>query len=799
MSWKDKIRNPDCELCPLHESAEHVCLMGWGTRKAEVMIVGEAPGAREDDTAQAFVGPAGQLLDKLLGFAGLERSDCYITNVCKCRPPDNRTPEPAEIKTCVTNYLIQEIEKVNPRWILLLGNSALRGVVGRSGITKHRGSTYELGEATAMATFHPAYALRNPRHLEPLQSDFERFGRLMRGEDSPSQATRVQVVRNKGQLARLRQELMKHPRITFDLETSYDKKRKMFHQPWDEGAGILCASFSWQEGHSVVVPLHHAESPFRSWPKVLRYLKPALERKDAKYNAHNGKFDCRWLAWFGVYVRLDFDTMLAAHILDENRLKGLEPLSQIFFGADPWKMDLTTAYDMPFAKLGRYAGTDTDHTHRLWRIFREQLIAQPRLGRIFARLMMPASNALTKVESIGMWLDEEKATHVLGDLTSKRDKVLKKLKRYVPPYNRETINFNSHPQLAHWLFDELKLPVLDKTKKGAPSSNESVLLRLAKKHPAPALLLEYRSYKGNIEKITSWLENADERGRIHTNYKLFGTVTGRLSSEKPNLQQVPREGIMRTCFGAPDGWVFIEADYSQIELRIAAMLSGDRTMLRAYLTGEDLHLKTASETSGKRPQDVTKEERKKAKAVNFGFLYGMGASKFVDYARDNYDVEVSEAEAHEIRERFFRTYTRLRPWHDRQRRLVHRYERVQSPIGRIRHLPDVRSGDKSVRADAERQGINSPVQSFASDLMLLSLVRLDRELPAREARVVGTVHDALLFEAREGSELKVAKTIKRVMEDMDYVKKLFGAVIDVPIEAEVSIGTNWGAGTVVDL
>jgi len=325
-----------------------------------------------------------------------------------------------------------------------------------------------------------------------------------------------------------------------------------------------------------------------------------------------------------------------------------------------------------------------------------------------------------------------------------------------------------------------------------PSTAESVLLQLAAQHPAPKLLLEYRGYKGHLEKVTSWLEKADERGRVHTNYKLFGTVTGRLSSEDPNLQQVPREGIMRTCFGAPDGWAFVEADFSQVELRIAAMLSGDPTLRSVYLTGGDAHTKTASEVSGKAPGLLTKEERKKAKPVNFGFLYGMGSAKFTSYAFDNYGVKFSAAESEKVRNTFFETYPMLRPWHARQRRTVHRYGYVTSPIGRVRHLPNINSRDEGVRKDSERQAINSPVQSFASDLMLTAMVRLHYMLKAGEARIVGTVHDAILFEIRLDKLKKWLPVIKQTMEDVDVIRRWFGYDIDLPIVAEVSYGKYWG-------
>jgi DNA polymerase-1 len=250
--------------------------------------------------------------------------------------------------------------------------------------------------------------------------------------------------------------------------------------------------------------------------------------------------------------------------------------------------------------------------------------------------------------------------------------------------------------------------------------------------------------------------------------------------------------FIRSILGAPPGWTFLQADFSQVELRIAAMLAGERRMLRQYAAGEDIHMIRAVRMTGRPADKVTKEERKKAKAVNFGYIYGMGAKKFVTYAFDNYGIEVSLEEAEADREGFFGDYPALRPWHERQRRLANRYQRVQSPIGRVRHLTDVLSLDRGVRGEAERQAINSPVQSFASDLMLIALIRLHRAMNPERCLVVGTVHDSILFQVRDEFVDKYAKAIKAVMEDMDHVRSKYGADVTVPIVADIEVGTHWG-------
>ena len=221
MSWKSEIRDKHCTLCPLHEGAEYVCLMGSGSKKAKLMIVGEAPGAREDEEHAAFVGQAGQLLDEMLREAGLKRSQFYITNSSKCRPPDNRTPERSEIKVCSSTYLTRELEKVRPDLVLLLGNSALQACLGRSGITRYRGQLYDgPGDVRFFPTFHPAAVLRNPKYGPDVRADLRRFARLARGEDRDANLdTRVQVVKSKAQLRRFIEVASRQPVIAWDLET----------------------------------------------------------------------------------------------------------------------------------------------------------------------------------------------------------------------------------------------------------------------------------------------------------------------------------------------------------------------------------------------------------------------------------------------------------------------------------------------------------------------------------------------------------------------------------------------------
>lgn len=774
-----------------------MCMMGTGPAPSKIMVVGEAPGYNEDDQGEPFVGASGQFLDASLEAVGIDRrEDCFVTNVIKCRPPENDTPSRADIKMCVSAYMGEEFGMVNPEFILLLGNSALQGVTGKSGITKHRGQVYEAHGSKIFATFHPAAVLRNPRYRSLIEADFQRFARLVRGERSPTPETRITIVRTKSQLKDLCFHIMQAEELSYDIETFVAHPQGNNLQ---EYRGVLSTivsiAFTWEEGASWVVPLWHAETPWKDPDRVQRIIGAAIRQSPAKMVAHNGKFDARWMGVKSMPVRQSFDTMLALHMLDENRPKGLKPASQVFLGADAYDVgdELSNAREIPLKRLCTYNGKDTDYTHRLYHVLRDEMKREPRIARVFTKLMMPASNALVEIENTGIQLDMERWTERFQKASEVEDRLRNYMLQFVPKENRDSINFASPKQVGVWLFEDLGLPVIERTKTGQASSKESVLLQLGKEHKAVRAMLKWRKWKKyQTTYFLPWRDFRDDQDRIHPTYKLFGTVTGRLSCSDPNLQQVPRDPFIRGILGARPGWTLVVADYSQVELRIAAMMADETTMLGQFARGEDLHMLRAMKITGKLDVDVTKEERKAAKPVGFGFMYGMGAPKFVDYARDSYDVYYSLDEAEAVRRGFFNDYPKLLSWHERQRRIARKYGQVQNPIGRIRHLPDIISKDRAVQGEAERQAINSPVQSFASDLMLLALIELHRMMPPDEAVIVGTVHDSILCEVRNDKVKHWTPLIKSTMEDMSIVKRKFGTEVTVPIVADIEVGSHWG-------
>lgn len=622
--------------------------------------------------------------------------------------------------------------------------------------------------------------------------------------------TKILDVRTELQIDVLCDTLRAADFIYFDLETMAQPDGEA-HEDWRPSSRITTASFTTVAGQSWTVPLSHPEAAWSAtWREVATLLFEAC--RGTKLGAHNAKFDVRWVhSATGVDLvdDLSWDTMVSAYVLDENELKGLKDLAPAELGVPPWdeEIDNRRTEEFPWGVVREYAARDTDYGFQLVERHRERLRDEPALARIFGLLMMPVCRALIRVERNGLLLDrrvtEERLAASADRIVEIEDELLeryvpddlkdiycwKRYKRKDPVSVRPTWSPNS--KFFHEFMAASGAPVLERTaKKGTPSWSESVMKRLAAmdSYPWVADLLEARKLGKDTGYLRSWLALADEHDRLHPSFKPAHVATGRLSSSNPNAQQVSRH--LKACFVAEPGWRFVQADYAQVELRIAAELAHEKQMLEAFAEGKDLHRIMAAQIAGCETHEVTKEQRQNAKAVNFGFLYGMGARKFVDYAFDEYGVVFTLQEASRIRRLFFATWPRLGDWHEEQRRTAHTHGYVRSPLGRRRRLPDLTSPLQGKVSAAERQGINAPVQSYASDLMLLSIIDLDRH-PSPDRRVVGTVHDSLLAEVRAGC---VKREVGRIAQAMLYpaTKRLFGAELSVPLEVEFVIGNGWG-------
>lgn len=793
-----------------------MCVMGRGPKRAKVMVVGRMPNSANFQ----------KTLNTQLEDVGIDTSEVYFTQALKCRNFDQNSSN-ADVKAC-RGYLEAEIAEIQPEYILPMGNEALLATTGHSGIQKYRGRPITKGSQLIFPTISPSVVTRNPGQWPGYRADLTLFANKVLGKEvdiNPPTYFQVKTVKD---LKKLKSILLRARLIAYDVETHSEEWRSNGRIVSISGTCEVKSKSGRWGIFGFALPLYHPDSPFRkTWRAAVRLLAPALERVP-RVIAHNGKYDDKWMNRFGCKLITTFDTLLAIHLLNENVQKGLKPQAAARLGVAPWGIDTKDLLNKPLQEILDYNFLDTYYDYLIYKQLKRELIENPRLMRLFMLLMMPAHRDLVHTELRGIWIDVERLKERTPIAEKKLQDIEDELNGWLPedgyfdwPTNPKgkplEINYNPSNFARWFLFQWLRLPILVRGKEkpngdpGDPSMAEAVLLELEDKHPAVKLMLARVEWQKAISSFFhAYQELYDDNHRIHTNFKLAGTVTGRLSSGKAeqdkisgtrgkvrgvNLQQVPRNPFIRGLFGSAPGWTFVEADYSQVELRIAAFLSRERYMLELFARGEDLHLITTARITGLPRSKITKEVRKVVgKPVNFGFLYGMGWRKFIATAFNNYGAVFTEEQARAARTTYFDLYPGLLPWHARQRRLVGINGRVQSPIGRVRHLPDIYSPDEGVRAEAERQAINSPVQGFASDLAVLSMVHINERIRQRNiaAHCLGLVHDAINFEVRNDHIGYLLPIIKKTMEDVSIPRRQFGVQITVPIVADIKIGRHWG-------
>lgn len=789
-------------------------VFGDGCNNPKIMVVADYPNVYDSLNGEVFTGKARTLTEQLMIEVGLDPSNMYFTYAVKCRPPGVDKPGKAYIKNC-RNLLKKEIAIIKPDVVFLLGNISLETLLGRSGITKYRGKIFKAAvqdkEIKIVATIHPSSVHRSPQNYEMLKADIILLSNILQGSEIASEdKLDYTVIQTYDELLQSIQEIKQFDHLAYDLETEgFDY--------WDPSKVILTLSITLPNLKTFVYPIQHGCSPWRTNPQpVFDMLKPIFEDKYTKIIGHNIKFDNKWLlAHYGIVVNNIGDTMLMSYILNENTPNGLKHIARLYFGAKSYDDGIEFTKEFDLARMCKYNGLDTYYTMQAYHLFKNQLMKEPSSARIYTKLLIPGSFAFTHIESHGLYIDrkllKERKQIAKKNLQDTYQKILESITEEFNEENKvknkfRDFNPNSTKQLGLLLFSPepvgLGLPIIEHTEKGAPSTAESTLIRLQDytTHPIMGLIMEYRKWS---KYLSTYLEPWDEKtrldSRLRASYLLHGTVTGRLSA-KDGVHQTPRDPFIRGLISAPPGWTFVEADYSQMELRIASEEADEDNMKEVFKQGQDIHRKTAASTTGKNPKDVTKEERKAAKATNFGFLYGMWYKKFKDYAKEKYGVELTMEQAKAFRDKFFETYPGLLKWHERQRKKVKQYGYVESLIGRRRRLPEINSGDESLRAAAEREAINSPVQSLGSDVGLSALIDMFFKWTYNDPNIfiTASVHDAIIFEIKNEVLFEYMERIKLAMEDMTRMAEWFGLEFTVPIEVEVEYGTHWENTTIYE-
>lgn len=527
----------------------------------------------------------------------------------------------------------------------------------------------------------------------------------------------------------------------------------------------------------------------KSSRKKFQSLMEHLKSKKARLIWQNGKFDTLFLqVKTGVLYPIHEDVMLMGTAYDLAEQHGLKYMAQKYLGVPDWDIKKKDKLSGKEDIVEPYLRCDLKYTWELFCYFR-QVMEETHI-KIYKKLLLPAYKMYRQVEINGIYMDMDEYCIVREKYKRIEDEKLDQLKA------KYDINWNSPQQKQKVLFGDEKdgfegLPILKTTPAGKPSADASVLKRLAaQEHKLPQLILDYTAANTlNKMFLNRWGIDASYDGRIHPSFNLTNVVSGRTSCNDPNLQQVPRTKDVRALFTAPEGRVFFEADYSQLELRIAAHYAKEPTMLKIYREGGDIHTETARVLTGGR--EPTKEERSKAKAVNFGFLYGMLAKKFVDYAYDSYGVVFTRSEAEAYRNAFFAKYSRLLPWHKEQEELCEMLGGVPNMFGRFRKLPKIYSENKWERLDAVRRAINTPVQGTGSDILLSAAIEVNRELSPYGLKVCGTIHDSIVGEFNVEDTDWIVPEIKRIMAHPKLMDE-FGVELDVELEADVGVGP-WGS------
>lgn len=828
---KKILPNPECTKCSLHKHARTVCMRGQGSlRDADIILIGEAPGVEEDTQGTPFVGKSGQLLRYALDRTGLSEYNIYITNTVKCRPLNNKTPSTQEIKACLP-YLQTELSRANPFAIVTVGAIPLKAIFRKIGITTLHGNVSYKDGILHYPIYHPAYILRNPGLQDEFMNDLIKLKQIL--DDGPQDNSVEWVKVDQHNVYSFFEDFYKSTQVAFDIETT-----SLNHFDLSQSIRTLGLTLHIPDSEPLnyIIPLEVKDSPFPSTNSqdfVLSEIGRHIRYGKRDYYAHGGKFDNLWLyTKFGIRFPTTFDTLLAHYLLDENSPHSLKSLSSKILQAPDYDIstqEKTGKKDQDLSILYEYNARDTLYTYQLQKELEPKLKKDKSLLNVYNHLLLPISRLFELTDSHGFYIDLP-----LFHQTQKETKTqLTKLERKLNKSAGYEVNWNSPSQISKVLFETLELKPSIYTPKGEPSTGVEALKDLEGSHPIISQLLEYRK----IEKFRSTYLDGWEpfirQNRIYFQTKIHGTVTGRFSSR---LHQVPKDGSIRNLITAPPGYTFVQGDYSQGELRIAACLSNDKALLECYEKGYDVHWRTATENLARSPRgsyvqqsintahhfgpanniveaakllwdagfEACKEidpiwdkVRKNAKTINFGFIYGQSAKGFQRQLWLNYGIKVSESEAQQGREVFFSLYKGLIPWHKKQIQLAHLNGKIRSPFGRLRRLPQIHSNEKALVAEAERQAINSPVQSCLGDWKALAMIslskRYDQSNPYIPVKILGEVHDSILFEVKTKELDTYLPIIKKEMENPSQLQKHFKTRFPIPMSVDLEIGP-WGKG-----
>ncbi len=595
-----------------------------------------------------------------------------------------------------------------------------------------------------------------------------------------------QAVTTEAQFAAVLDKLSQADTIGIDTETtSLDAMN----------ASLVGISIAFQAGEAVYIPVGHSQTAAPEQldlQDVLGRLKPHLENPALKKIGQNLKYDQHVFANYGIALNgIASDAMLASYIIESHLGHGLDELSERWLGLETITYESLCGKgakqisfaDVAIGQATEYAAQDADFALRLEAHLRAQMDAKQL--EMYEKMELPVAQVLFEMERNGVQIDRAELARQSAELGAE----LMKLEQEAYAAAGQPFNLNSPKQLQEILFDKMGIPTkgLKKTAKGGISTNEAVLEQLAPDYPLPKIILQNRSlaklkstYTDKLPEMISPRDN-----RVHTTYAQAVAITGRLASNNPNLQNIPirtAEGRrVRRAFTAPPGSVIVSADYSQIELRIMAHLSGDKTLIAAFQNGEDVHRRTAAEVFGTAPENVSPEQRRYAKTINFGLIYGMGQYGLAK------SLGIDNLSAKNFIDRYFARYPGVAEYMQRTKEQAAAQGFVETLFGRRLYLPDIRNKNANARAGAERAAINAPMQGTASDLIKRAMIDVSRWLVSDDlkSKLIMQVHDELVLEVPEAELDLVKEKLPQIMAKVDE------GMLKVPLVAEVGVGENW--------
>jgi DNA polymerase-1 len=597
------------------------------------------------------------------------------------------------------------------------------------------------------------------------------------------------TIRDEKTLERWLEKIRKEKIMAFDLETTSLESMQ---------AKIVGMSFSCKPGEAAYIPIAHVEKTEEQLKildnqlelqSVLKQIEPLLNNPEIKLIGQHFKYDMNVLSNYGIEINnLSDDSLMESYVLDTNGRHDMDTLATQYLQKQTIKYEdicgkgakQISFAEVPVDVATQYAAEDADITLQLHLELSKKLQEHQQLLKVFREIEMPLIQVLAKMEQTGVLVDSKTLEKQSEELSIK----IAQLEQQAYELVGREFNLNSPKQLQEILFEEQNIPVIKKTPTGQPSTSEDVLQELAEEHELPRIIIENRSLSKLKSTYTDKLpqEINPKTGRIHTSYHQAVTTTGRLSSSNPNLQNIPirtEEGRkIRQAFVAPKGFKIMAADYSQIELRIMAHLSKDEKLLDSFSRDQDVHSRTASQVFDVAIEEVNKEQRRAAKAINFGLMYGMSAFGLAK------QLGVERGEAQDYMSRYFDQYPKVAEFMKKIREQAKENAYVDTLFGRRLYFPEIKNRNGRIRAGAERAAINAPMQGTAADIIKQAMLKVYAEIKNNvDIRMIMQVHDELVFEVRKKKQDELAMLVKKLMES--------AVQLSIPLKVDIGVGDNW--------